>query len=302
MSSAAYKNWVSKGRPYTLCRPCKELQATIRGHGFIVYDYPNDVHLTASKPEDHTPFSATGWPVGSAFGVAHALDIMPKNSSKAAMKELADLARTLMAAKDNGVEAVKWLKYMNWTDENGTCRQENWKTGKRVTVSSSDSGHIHLSARSDMDNVSTDGWDPYNLTTTNTTLSGDDDMPFLIQHNASTAVFLSDGITARWLTQEDYTDITKSLYPEGTIKLGFNGKIRIVGNRNLIGRILGPCPEDFQDLADSTSSLSVSDTQLDSIANKIGDKVVGAASNNLSDADKSVIVELVKQALREGAN
>jgi hypothetical protein len=58
-----------------------------------------------------------------------------------------------------------WIKYINWTDENGTCRQERWTDAgaplRRTTRSSTDKGHIHISGRSDVDDDDrADGYDP----------------------------------------------------------------------------------------------------------------------------------------------
>jgi hypothetical protein len=166
MASQAYYDWIDAGSPYTRALPTLQFRDLIRSHGYTVYDYPNQDHLTASRPEDHTPFSATGWPVTSARWVGHAVDIMPPTAtaitSMGAMP-LPSLARRIIAAKDAKVDGTQWIKYLNWTDELDVCRREDWRTGTRVTYSSTDKGHIHISARSDMDHsnaVEASGWDP----------------------------------------------------------------------------------------------------------------------------------------------
>jgi hypothetical protein len=159
-ATQAYRDWVAAGRPYTLIRPAKALQAALRAHGLTVYDYPNDAHLQASTPEDHTPFSATGWPGTNRRWKARGLDVMPRNDSAAARKENANIARRLIRDRDAGVPAVMWIKYLNWTDENGVCRRVSWKPTKAVN-SSTDKGHIHISGRSDADDdTRADGYDP----------------------------------------------------------------------------------------------------------------------------------------------
>lgn len=164
MASQAYYEWVDAGRPYTRARPTLELRDLLRGYGYTVYDYPDDPHLQAVPPEDHTPFSATGWPITSKRWVGHAIDIMPPSAAAIAKGAvpLTVLARQIIADKDAGVPGTKWLKYINWTDEQGRCWHTSWQPDKR-TVSSTDKGHIHLSARSDVDTsseVSATGWDP----------------------------------------------------------------------------------------------------------------------------------------------
>lgn len=150
MASPAYYVWAGGGKPYRLCRPAAALQSTLRSHGLTVYDYPDYSHLVAEPPEDHTPFSATGWPVQSAYGIAHAIDIMPRADTVAGRAENAAIARRLIADRNAGVSGVGWIKYLNWTDEQGVCRQERWMPSHE-TRSSTDRGHIHISARSDCD-------------------------------------------------------------------------------------------------------------------------------------------------------
>lgn len=164
MASQAYYDWIAAGSPYVRARPTLELRDLLRSYGYTVYDYPNAAHLTADRPEDHTPFSATGWPVTSKRWVGHAIDIMPPTTTAIAKGaiELPYLARRVIAAKDAKVHGTEWIKYLNWTDESGVCRHVSWQPDKSI-VSSTDKGHIHISGRSDMDTsdvVSTSGWNP----------------------------------------------------------------------------------------------------------------------------------------------
>lgn len=167
MASQGYRDWLKAGRPYTLIRPAKALQASLRGHGLTVYDFPNDAHLQANTPEDHTPFSVTGWPGQNRRWNARALDVMPRVNvpAAAAAKENADIARQLIRDRDAGVPGAMWIKYINWTSETGACSQERWTTDgqplKRTTKSSTDRGHIHISGRSDVDDDDrADTYDP----------------------------------------------------------------------------------------------------------------------------------------------
>lgn len=155
-ASPQYGEWLRMGQPYRLCQPAKEWQATIRRYHVTVYDYPDSSHLTASFPQDHTPFSYTKWPVGDrrVDGVGRALDIMP------GPVDLDRLARRIIADVDARIAGTEAIKYMNWTDKNGVCRQENWQSRPRTTKGSTDKGHIHLSFRSDLDLATTGGYDP----------------------------------------------------------------------------------------------------------------------------------------------
>lgn len=165
MASQGYRDWIAAGRPYALIRPARALQATLIGHGLTVWDFPDENHQKADKPEDHTPYSVTGWPGVNARWKARGLDIMPRTDTAAGRAENAAIARQLIRDRDAGVPGVMWIKYLNWTDERGVCRQERWMSSAnplaRETRSSSDNGHIHVSGRSDADNdARADGYDP----------------------------------------------------------------------------------------------------------------------------------------------
>jgi hypothetical protein len=80
--------------------------------------------------------------------------------------------------------------------------------------------------------------------------TGDDDMRALIKFSGSPAVFLTDGVTARWVgSPAELADI-QTLSREGTLPLGNHGEVRIVGRRELVGRIIGPVPDGWADLAE----------------------------------------------------
>jgi len=158
MASQAYATWLSRGKPYELCRPGQDLLAVLRRAGYDCGSYPDDRHLQADPPQDHTPFSATGWPVTAPFGVGHAIDIMPTKG----LPHLANLARRLIADKNARVPGTEVIKYINWTAIDGTCRHESWQRDWKTT-SSSDSGHIHISFRTDYsssDTVFRNGYNP----------------------------------------------------------------------------------------------------------------------------------------------
>lgn len=164
MATAAYYHWVSAGKPYTDCRPIAHVAANIRRHGYTVYTAGDSHHQLNDPPEDHTAFSATGWPVPSAFGVGHAMDIMPPTAAMVArgLPTLAQLAGQIYADRLAGHEGAGWLKYQNWepSGTGGPCIQDSWEPNHR-RANSTDRGHIHNSARSDMDRSTiADDYDP----------------------------------------------------------------------------------------------------------------------------------------------
>jgi hypothetical protein len=201
MASQGYYDWLNAGGPYVLIRPAKAVQATLRRHGLTVYDYPDDAHLKASTPEDHTPFSVTGWPGQNRRWKARALDVMPRGDTAAARKENADIARQLIRDRDAGVAGAMWIKYLNWTDEQGVCRQERWMDAgaplRRTTRSSTDRGHVHISGRSDADSDDrADGYDPIARMRG---LTEGDDMQLSDTSPWSTQFTGEDGVTGPWL-------------------------------------------------------------------------------------------------------
>jgi hypothetical protein len=155
-ATQAYYDWVNDGRHWSNAQPVEDLKTTLEGLGYTIYTIGDDSHLTAYLPEDHTPFSATGWPYVSPKGRVCALDIMPK----AGLPDLVTLAHALITAKDAGDSRAAFIKYMNWTDSNGQVLHTSWEPSKQ-TRSSSDSGHIHVSIRTDyVDSDCAAGWNP----------------------------------------------------------------------------------------------------------------------------------------------
>ncbi len=157
VASQAYYNWNSDGRPFSMCRPLDRIGAKLRAHGYTVYGIGDDSHLMANTPEDHTPFSATGWPNKSPYGILFAIDIMPPRAGQKSkltgepLPTLQKLGAQLVRDKKDGVPGAACLKYMNWEperDNGGPCYQDGW-TPDHYRVASGDRGHIHWSARSD---------------------------------------------------------------------------------------------------------------------------------------------------------
>jgi hypothetical protein len=134
-------NWIADGSPFRLSQPLADLRDRLRGYGYTVYDIGNRAHLEHDPPEDHTPYSATGYPGKALYGVGYAIDIMPQ----AGLPSLQQLGAQLLADRNATLAGARWLKYMNWEPGTGPCYHEAWQPGYRRT-SSTDRGHIHLSA------------------------------------------------------------------------------------------------------------------------------------------------------------
>lgn len=159
VASQAYYNWRNDGSPWELCRPGVKIADKLRAHGYTVYAIGSDdpSHLQASTPEDHTPFSATGWPVKSPYGIIFAIDVMPPKAGQKSkltgepLPSLQQLGAQIVADKKAGVPGAFPTKYINWEterDNGGPCYQDGWTPGY-YRVGSQDRGHIHWSFRSD---------------------------------------------------------------------------------------------------------------------------------------------------------
>lgn len=158
MSLQLQSAWRHDGSPFILATPVQTMVATMIGHGYTVYFYPDDAHQVATPAEDHCPYSETPWPGDQPYPHGMAADVMPHSDPR--MPTLAQIGAQVVADKQAGVAGVAWLKYMNWTDGSGRVRHTSWQPDY-ADRSSSDSGHIHWSCRTDFvtSNVAT-GYDP----------------------------------------------------------------------------------------------------------------------------------------------
>lgn len=145
MTSWQHQDWINHGRPDSgLVRPLAQLRDVLRAAGYTVYDWPNDAHLDAEPPEDHTFYSETGWPKPSPKWWRHAIDVMPKPGADGA-RDLWLLGARIAADRQAG--RITWLKYINRppTSDLRYAIQEAWEPNY-VKRGSSDTGHLHLSS------------------------------------------------------------------------------------------------------------------------------------------------------------
>jgi hypothetical protein len=158
VASQAYRDWIDDGQPWKFARPIRDVGDRLREHGYTVYYQGNEDHLKKAVPEDHTPFSATGWPGKSPYPYCMAMDIMPPASGQKskitgqALPSLQKLGAQLRKDRLAGVDGADFVKYINWEPERnngGPCYQDSWRPGYS-RKNSTDRGHIHVSARSDV--------------------------------------------------------------------------------------------------------------------------------------------------------
>lgn len=142
-----FTDWRGAGSPWLLALPVNDLAVLLRKYGYVVGTIGNRRHLTANTPEDHVPYSKTGWPNPNPYPWVHAADIMPP-SAKTGLPPLAALGAQIVRDRKAGVADIGWLKYINWTTAGDNCYHDRW-TPDYQRSPSGDRGHIHLSARTD---------------------------------------------------------------------------------------------------------------------------------------------------------
>lgn len=155
MTVTTYQGWLADGSPWRDAPVIETFAQLMRSHGFTVYTIGNESHLTADPPEDHTPFSHTAWPGPQPYPLVMALDVMPGGAVDWQL-----LGAEIVGARRNATPGTEWIKYVNFTDRGGACWHASWEPGYAIR-SSTDLGHIHISARTDYAQL-TDlrGWDP----------------------------------------------------------------------------------------------------------------------------------------------
>lgn len=155
MTSLQHAKWLASGLHWRLARPLVALRDRLRHYGYTVYDVGDPRHLDAEPPEDHTPYSETGWPGTTPYGWVTAVDIMPPPAGSG-LPSLLDLG--LQIERD----WPGWLKYMNRPTNLANTRAVHVsRQPDPASRSSGDVGHIHLSCRSDVTlSRAGDGYDP----------------------------------------------------------------------------------------------------------------------------------------------
>lgn len=145
MATPEYWQWIAAGRPWQVAKPIAEMVALARSQGItILGTIGNEDHLTASFPEDHTPFSYSAYPVKLPGWWVTACDIANSKGWGDAI------------LRDARAGLLPWLKYMNVAGKHYA-----WTDGFKQGFANSDQ-HIHLSCFSDDLGMSIGGYNPLN--------------------------------------------------------------------------------------------------------------------------------------------
>ena len=178
MPSNSYYEWVAAGKPLTPALPVREIVDKLKvafpkgAQKNLFSWYANDTHYQAIPPQDHTPFSATGWPGTSPRWYVFATDIMHRVDLGVDCNVL--FTYWLAEAKAG---RTPWIKYIIWQAKLYDVRN-NWAP----SANSGHFDHIHLSTRTDWVNRSTGSW----------SITPGGDNPMLIQVKETLAVWTVD--------------------------------------------------------------------------------------------------------------
>jgi hypothetical protein len=286
--------WTAAGKPEFPAQPIADMVATFERHGYTVYWRPDTRHLEAATPEDHTPFSHTPWPGAQPYPLVMAFDLMPKDGDA---RSLAPIARRIIADKRSG--RAPWIKYLNWTDEEGRVWHTKWQPDE-VTSPSTDSGHIHGSIRTDYArSYAARGWDP---TIPPPPATDEIEVPTMYlatdTDQASPthgAVFLVINRTSYHITDPKIVSEYVNLHQAGAIKLGVdNGKHpdwwkswKNTAGQDVAGVVLIGWRAEVHGPID-TGTVDVA-----ALAHQVATELIAADTNGLTEADRASIAALV---------
>lgn len=189
MPSPKLTVWINAGRPFKVAAPiiytvnyCK--RNNIANLGTL----GNADHLTAVPPEDHCPYSDSAWPNRLPLVVP----VAGERYWVCAGDYANDRGLGNAILRDARAGLLPWLKYLNAAGQHYTYA-DGFKQGSPNTDQ-----HVHLSTFDDAASLLYDcaGWDP---------LAGipphreAHPMQKMVRAPGSQAVYLTDGITARWM-------------------------------------------------------------------------------------------------------
>ncbi|HET8683486.1 MAG TPA: hypothetical protein VFM54_16695, partial [Micromonosporaceae bacterium] len=153
MATQAYHDWVAAGSPWRPARPVQELRAKLLAAGVPpahVGTIGDDAHLQAAYPQDHTPYSRTGWPLAHPYPLVTALDLTHAPGVPGGV-DCDQVAAYWLGAARAG--RMPWLKYLIWQGHRYDVRH-----GWVPVTASGHYDHIHLSVRTDHVNTALGDW------------------------------------------------------------------------------------------------------------------------------------------------
>lgn len=138
MTSVQHQHWIDSGGHWSPAVPIAELAgaivATFNPPADTLGTIGDEAHLDAEPPEDHTPYSETGWPEPTPKGIVTALDYNGPGWES--------VFEHLINERHAG--HMPWIKYINFRGIH-----HRWEPDYQATTSTDWKGHGHVSICSD---------------------------------------------------------------------------------------------------------------------------------------------------------
>lgn len=240
MATSQYYAWDRSGRPLNPARPIREFVDKLK----VAFPaaaaeaqfswYADESHYQADYPEDHTPYSYTGWPVASPYPYVFATDIMHRPDLGVDCDVL--FAYWLSEAKAG---RMPWLKYLIYKRKLYHVRLQ-WA----AVANSGHDTHIHVSGRTDHLNTSLGAWSVVPGVST-----AEEDMIGLVRLKDDPKVYLyENAMRRRWITSEQELADVRYLSSSGQIPpLANGGQVAVVDRIEAYGELVGEVTLELSD-------------------------------------------------------
>lgn len=151
MATQAYYDWRNHGSPWKPATPVREYQNAFLRAGWPAVSLGtigDTAHLTSDHPQDHTPFSVTGWPGASPYPYVLAFDA---GHDPGAGRDMGPVVAQWL--NDARAGKTPWVKYIVWRGQLYDVRN-----GWSPVPASDHYDHAHVSIRTDWYDKSIGGY------------------------------------------------------------------------------------------------------------------------------------------------
>ena len=170
------------------------------------------------------------------------------------------LGEQLVRDIDARVPGTECIAYVNYTTRDDRCLHVEYQPRKDVS-SSSDTGHIHISFRTDyVTSHVMAGYDPV------ARLLGEDDMTVLVQLRGHTEVYVSDLITRR---------LVRNAAELAALRTVLGSAVQTVASLDPYGALV-VAPAPAAPAEPDTVEVVLSEAQLDALADKVAPRLLDA--------------------------
>jgi hypothetical protein len=177
---------------------------------------------------------------------------------------------------------ARYINAFNGWDGVGGAGRYDMVSGTVTGATADHKSHIHLELRRRY----SDDWAA--AVALRPLLSGlvqdEDDMKSFMKYSGSDAIFLTDGVTAKYIG--DAGEVTDQVYlgNQGVLgKIGNGGALSVVTRRDLIGWIVGTIPAGWEDRAAYPKTAEVAVTMSDTDVNRVAKAVLDMILERMGD-------------------